>query len=469
MSDYLSKDEISNIVMAFNEMDLKPCAQTPDDFKTWMEDYKDTDDDLWNAYLPRISAFSGDVKTGTPYDLWRYEVQCLIKTGHTHETITMAIRRSLRGDASKVPMRLGPEATIDDIIDKMDSIYGSVDQPEALLGQFYTARQQDDEDVATWACRLEEILSKAKNRKNVTEENINDMLTSKFFDGLRPEMKNIVRYKKDTITDFHSLLKATREIENQHNLKPSLKKKPPTQATSKSTTTTVENRQIQQLTALVKQLSQDVKALKEDRNCDQPSTNIQWSRRDTSWTPYHPDETTIYRPVEQHRRRKQNDFTCWRCRQPGHYAIDCTVRLDHSRKTQRALNLQQSFIMKQSTQQTEQKSPISGLLGSSNEVPITVNGINTTALLDTGSTVSTISESFYNQHLYSTPLQSLSFLLKIECADGQRLPYKGYIEADLQLQGANDNKIQPGLFLIIPDSEYHQEVPLLKQTSYLKL
>lgn len=254
--------------MAFKEMDLKPCAQTPDDFKTWMEDYKDTDDDLWNAYLPRISAFSGDAKTGKPYDLWRYEVQCLIKTGHTHETITMAIRRSLRADASKVFMRLCPEATIDDSIDKMDSLYRSVDQREALLGQFYTARQKDDEDVATWSCRLEEILSKAKNRKNVTEENINDMLTSKFFDGLRPQMKNIVRYKKDTITDFHSLLKATREIENQHNLKPSLKKKPTSHASTKSTTTTVENRQIQQLTALMKQRSQDVKALKEDRYCD---------------------------------------------------------------------------------------------------------------------------------------------------------------------------------------------------------
>ncbi|CAC5399986.1 unnamed protein product [Mytilus coruscus] len=63
MSDYLSKDEITNIVLAFKEMDLKPCAQSPDDFKTWMEDYKDTDDDLWNVYLPRISAFSGDAKT----------------------------------------------------------------------------------------------------------------------------------------------------------------------------------------------------------------------------------------------------------------------------------------------------------------------------------------------------------------------------------------------------------------------
>lgn len=48
--------------------------------------------------------------------------------------------------------------------------------------------------------------------------------------------------------------------------------------------------------------------------------------------------------------------------------------------------------MKQSTQQTEQKTQISGLLGSLNEVPITVNEINTTALFDTGSTVSTISE-----------------------------------------------------------------------------
>ncbi|XP_063442459.1 polypeptide N-acetylgalactosaminyltransferase 5-like [Mytilus trossulus] len=57
---------------------------------------------------------------------WDY-LKCLIKTGHTHETITMAIRLSLRGDASKVPMRLGLEAAIDDIIDKMDSIYEAVD------------------------------------------------------------------------------------------------------------------------------------------------------------------------------------------------------------------------------------------------------------------------------------------------------------------------------------------------------
>ena len=91
MSDYLSKEEIDNIVMAFKDMDLKPSAKTPEEFKMWMEEYKEADDDIWDAYLPRISAFSGDEKTGTPYDLWRYDVQCLIKAGHTSDTIKMAI------------------------------------------------------------------------------------------------------------------------------------------------------------------------------------------------------------------------------------------------------------------------------------------------------------------------------------------------------------------------------------------
>ena len=408
--------------------------------------YKETDDYLWDAYLPRISTFSGDEKIGTSYDLWRYEVQCLVKSGNTHDTIKMAIRRSLRGDASKIPMHLGPTADIDDIIDKMDSIYGSVYPAEALLGQFYTARQRDNEDVASWACRLEEILSKAKNRRNIKEEEINNMLASKFFDGLRPELKNIARYKKDTIQDFDTLLKATRETENQHNLRPS----PQTPTPAKRTTTSVENKQIQQLTAPVKQLSQDVRALKEDRIQQHTATNILCRPRDP-YLPYQPDETVIHRPLTKARQNKQERI-CWRCRQPGHIAVECHVRLDHSRKTERALNLQKTYITQQSTT-SDQKCSTPGLLGSSNEVSVNINGVDTMGLLDTGSTVSTISESFYHQHLSATPMESLSYLLKIECVDGKQQPYLGYLEADLELPGTSRNTSHPSLFLVIPDSE----------------
>jgi hypothetical protein len=52
------------------------------------------------------------------------------------------------------------DANIDDIIRKLDSIYGSVDRKEILLTQFYGARQEKDEDISHWSCRLERIIGK---------------------------------------------------------------------------------------------------------------------------------------------------------------------------------------------------------------------------------------------------------------------------------------------------------------------
>ena len=95
MSDHFTKEEIDNIVKAFSDMDIKPSANTPEEFKTWLEEYKD-DDDVWEAYIPRISTFTGEDNNGVSYDMWRYEVLCLVKNRYTHETIKMAIRRSLK-------------------------------------------------------------------------------------------------------------------------------------------------------------------------------------------------------------------------------------------------------------------------------------------------------------------------------------------------------------------------------------
>jgi hypothetical protein len=75
----------------------------------------------------------------------------------------------------------------------------------------------------------------------------------------------------------------------------------------------------------------------------------------------------------------------------------------------------------QSTRET------TGLLESPNEVTIKVNGITASALLDTGSTVSTVSESFYLQYLAKQSIQTLDRILHIECANGEEMPYLGYI------------------------------------------
>lgn len=89
------------------------------------------------------------------------------------------------------------------------------------------------------------------------------------------------------------------------------------------------------------------------------------------------------------------------------------------------------------------------------------------ALLDTGSTVSTISENFYKEHFSDLPLHALDTILSIECADGQLLPYSGYIVVDLVLAGIPYEQSQECLLLVVPNSNYNSSVPLLLGTNVL--
>lgn len=107
------------------------------------------------------------------------------------------------------------------------------------------------------------------------------------------------------------------------------------------------------------------------------------------------------------------------------------------------------------------------LVGDPMEVLITIEGIQTTALLDTGSTVSTIAASFYDKHLSEHPIQQLE-IFDLKCTDGSILPYKGYVEVKLQSEGLGNNKEHTGLFLIVDDTDYHSTVPLLLGTNILK-
>ena len=71
------------------------------------------------------------------------------------------IRQSLREEAGRVVMRLGVNATIPQILAKLDSIYRDVDKKEQLLAEFYSARQRDGEDITSW-----ELSFRRHNREN---------------------------------------------------------------------------------------------------------------------------------------------------------------------------------------------------------------------------------------------------------------------------------------------------------------
>lgn len=81
------------------------------------------------------------------------------------------------------------------------------------------------------------------------------------------------------------------------------------------------------------------------------------------------------------------------------------------------------------------------LIGETNEVHILINNIPVTSLLDTGCCESLVSETFYREHLSSIELRPIEDILNTECADGQNLPYLGYIDVEISITtGLPDSK-----------------------------
>lgn len=63
-----------------------------------------------------------------------------------------------------------------------------------------------------------------------------------------------------------------------------------------------------------------------------------------------------------------------------------------------------------------------GLIGSKSTANVKINGV------DTGSQVTAVSQSFYNLYLSNHTIHPVSDTLEIEGANGQSLPYAGYVQ-----------------------------------------
>ena len=186
----LSTEEVAKLVEAFNKLKVKPKADTPEDLELWLKEYGKEDEPKANpkvdikkepssddkikttvsstVHQPRISIYFGDTGIGeVTYAQWVYEVKCLIlEKVHKQEVIKQAINDFLRGEAGNLLRRLGYGATIPEILDKFESVYGEVDSKEHLLPKFYSSKQEEHEDITKWSCRLEDILASAVEKKN---------------------------------------------------------------------------------------------------------------------------------------------------------------------------------------------------------------------------------------------------------------------------------------------------------------
>ena len=143
----LNEAESAQLLATFQNLGVKPKTDSPEELKQWMIDYltstgslqQDESDttgtvrEITNTVVnnvPRIASFSGDpgAKSDTTFELWRYEVICLMKDRiYSPEVLTHAVRKSLKGEAGLIAMRLGEHANVPAIIDKLHGVFGNVE------------------------------------------------------------------------------------------------------------------------------------------------------------------------------------------------------------------------------------------------------------------------------------------------------------------------------------------------------
>ena len=359
----MTDEEAKQLIAAFNKLKLKPKADTAEDLAAWMEDIVHskvkTDPDphgpasaskspAVQSHVPRISFFTGEPPknaTESTYDLWKYEVKCLMSDKvYPHNAVTNAVRRSLRGEAGQIAKRLGPLVEVHEILEKLESVYGAIDTKETLLSKFYSARQREDEDVSSWGCRLEDILDKAVELGDIKPSQANEMLRNMFWTGLKKSLKDVSGHKFDSVTDFDQLRVAIRRIEQDQKCQFECSTKKP--QTAKMTSTSVEQNDITEIKGMIKQLSAEVHTLKQkDKQLDASGikqyAQSPFHRGSTSGDRhYNYSDNTInshgYRNTQSGRfagaSRDNTVPVCWRCGQHGHLQRGCRVILDHSKQ-----------------------------------------------------------------------------------------------------------------------------------------
>ena len=72
---------------------------------------------------------------------------------------------------------------------------------------------------------------------------------------------------------------------------------------------------------------------------------------------------------------------------------------------------------------------------------VEINGNPIRCLLDTGSEVSTVSENFYRKFLSSSELSDTTKFLKLSAANKLQIPYLGYIEVNVNINGSHFEKV----------------------------
>ncbi|CAI5682211.1 unnamed protein product [Oreochromis niloticus] len=308
---------------------------------------------------------------------------------------------SLLSPAADIVKRLSPEATPETYLQLLDAAFGTVEDGEELFAQFMNTLQDPGEKASSYLCRLQAVLNLAVKRGGIAAEEADKHILKQFcrgcWDNILLSDLNLEE-KKSHPPAFAELLLQIRTEEDRHAAKVTRMKKhlgsnrQRAVTSSQSTCACSQQVVIPPESNTLAELKQQVASLQSQL------TALMSKKPQKTSKPKGSAEHTSSRPVPP---KLNSRAPSWKPSNPKQnarpkawYCFKC------------------------------------------------------------GSQVTTVTKSFFDQHLFETQIEPLYDLLEVEGANGLPVPYLGYIKITITFpeQFLGKECDVPTLALVVPDS-----------------
>ena len=137
--------------------------------------------------VSQLPFFSAEEQKGdVSFEVWKFELNYLIKESvYPDSLILQAIIKSLRGKSRDILLILGESASSSIILNKLEGIYSNLSSNEVLLQNFYLVSQLENESIADYSVRIENLLRRATQNRPVDEVVRSEMLCARLWNVLR--------------------------------------------------------------------------------------------------------------------------------------------------------------------------------------------------------------------------------------------------------------------------------------------